>query len=314
MKILADIGGTYARFAKNNGQTIESYKKYKVTDFKSFEAALTTYIKENNNSDKIPIMIATAAYPDNNGIWNFINQNKWKIDLTSLTSKGWAIELILNDFEAAVWGLLTLKEKDIKIFKSGEQRNKLSKCLIGPGTGLGLGYLINNQAVKTHGGHMLATNLTQEHYDTIKAIEQIKDNNQEIVFENLISGSGLMNIYRAQCLIHDRKPIINQQEMLLENLDNIMVKNTLRLFHEFFGLFAHTVIITGHAYGGLYLTGGILDKLIERNVFDFKHFEQFFILKGANSVMNNLNKTPIIYIKEPYLALRGLLAANEQNL
>src|SRR5690606_29965745 len=103
-----------------------------------------------------------------------------------------------------------------------------------------------------------------------------------VVFENLASGPGL------------------------EKMQGLYDEQTaLRLFHEFLGLFAATAVVAGNAYGGLYLTGGVLERLVEKDMFDVDHFLSFFHLNAVESVRQALLDTPVIYITEPYPALKG---------
>jgi glucokinase len=233
------------------------------------------------------------------------------IDAGLLARRGWNVELILNDFAAATWGLMALDKSGQKIFKAGKTNNEFPRALVGPGTGLGLGFLVpvkNGFHVQgTHGGHMLAAALTAEHHSMIEAVQKVKNDNTIPVFENFVSGIGLMNIYKALCVISGEKPQAERTEDLLQSVQNPRVKDTLRLFHEFFGLFAQTITVTGHAYGGLYMMGGVLERLEERNLFDFKSFENFFVLKGVASVQQALNDTPVIRVTDPALTFKGLI-------
>ena len=68
-------------------------------------------------------------------------------------------------------------------------------------------------------------------------------------------------------------------------------------------------MITGHAYGGLYLTGGVLERLIEKSLFDIEHFKDFFHLDIVDGVKRPLHDTPIHYVAYSYPALKGLMHA-----
>lgn len=309
MTVLCDIGGTFARFAL--ADSIAQARKYTAADFESFEAALESFCAQAGVKDKSGLRIATAAYPDKNGAWRFVNRNPWVIDPAALKKQGWSVEIILNDFAAAVWGLQSLNDKTHKILKPGVARADLPQCLTGPGTGLGLGYLVPTprgpHVQRTHGGHMLAAALTLEQREIITLVEKQKTEGTIPVFENFVSGLGLFNIYKG---LAGSKAKLNAPEDMFDHLDDAFVQKSIRLFHEFFGLFAQTAVVTGHAYGGLYLTGGVLDRLVESNRFDFAAFEKFFVLEGVASVKQALAETPVIYVTEPYLALKGLVNAH----
>lgn len=309
MTILADIGGTYARFACDEGGEITRAQKYAAADFPSLGAALTAYLEEEGLEGGGALSIATAAYEDGD-VWRFVNRNEWVIDPVALESGGWDLFTIVNDFAAATWGLLSLGPEDQEILKQGVPAEDCPRCLIGPGTGLGLGYLVpvgsGYHVQRTHGGHMPAAALTDEQWLMIKTVHRLKETEMIPVFENFVSGPGLYNIYQALCFMAGRSPLVEGPEGLLDHVHDYLVQDALRLFHEFFGLFAATVVITGHAYGGLYLTGGVLGLLEERGLFDFEQFEEFFTITGVDSVTEALRATPVIKVTQPWLALKGL--------
>lgn len=284
MRILCDIGGTYARVGLEEAGNIINVSKFEAAGFKDLQGCLLQYCADHNLKPKGALRIATAAYPDESGAWRFVNQNKWVIDPSKLEAKGWQVEKIINDFEASTWALLGLETDELDILK-GAPKASGTKCIIGPGTGLGLGYLHHTQTPfvqKTHGGHMPIACETDAQFEAVQATKS----SNLVVFENIVSGPGLQAL----------------RELYGE-------KKSLRLFHEFFGLFAANVVITGHAYDGLYLTGGVLEHLMKEGLFDFATFEKWFCIKGAPSVQTALENTPIIHVKTPYPAIKGLLHA-----
>ncbi len=321
MKILADIGGTHARFAAVNEEIsneLHEIRKYKAADFTSLEAALNQYCDEHDLTFSGRLMIATAAYPDKE-VWRFANKNKWVIDASALKKYGWNLDMVINDFEAATWGLSEIKDENFDVLKQGVKNEaEHTRCLLGPGTGLGLGYLVpiaNNKhhVQRTHGGHMLASAQTDEQRNIINVIAALQTAADKVVFENLVSGPGLHMLYRALCQINNTQADIADPEDLLGHLDRKEVSDAYRLFHEFLGLFAHMAVVTGHAYGGLYLTGGVIEHLSEQKLFDFDAFHKYFTLPGATSVERAVNETAINIINDPYLAMHGLLIAATEN-
>ncbi len=310
MNILADIGGTFVRFAVLNGGTPDRIQKYKAEDFESFDKALHHYCAEHDLQASGALRIATAGYEDG-GVWKFVNRNKWVIDQAGLEQSGWKVETILNDFEAGVWALINLSSEDYKVLKEAPG-GSANKCLLGPGTGLGLGYLHAGDkpfVQKTHGGHMPVSTLTDEQGLVVQAVQRLKADDSISVFENFVSGPGLYNIYAAQCLISGTIRRVDKPEAMLNQTEDPQVREALRLFHEFFGLFAATAVVTGHAYGGLYLTGGVLERLVEHGLFDFEQFEEYFCVEGVSSVKRDLEATPVYHVTYPYPALKGLLNA-----
>ncbi len=297
--------------------------KYDVSAFPSFMDVLRQYISDQS-VQSTSIMIATAAYSETNCSWRFTNNNPWVIDLKDIQEQGFQIELILNDFEAATWALPVLNESDATQLSPDQDDHTIddiaaeqySRCLAGPGTGLGLGFLHpdipgNWSVNKTHGGHMPAVALNDEQW---QIIQKVKAQNEYdvVVFEYLISGFGLLNIARAVCDLENSDVHFDSPADIIAS-ESLQAHRALRLFHEFFGLFCANAVITGHAYGGLYLMGGVLDHIIKAQKFDWPVFESYLFSapKASEQVFKAITNTPVFHVKEPYLAFRGLLACQK---
>lgn len=315
MEILADIGGTYARFGVRTHAGPREIRKYKAASFPGLAEALEMYCSDIRVEPSGILRIATAGYEDG-GLWKFVNKNRWVIDPAALEKAGWRVPVILNDFEAATWALKTLDGGELDVLRVGEGASG-NYCLIGPGTGLGLGYMPGGAGAgvgarpatvqKTHGGHMPVAAVTDEQWLVVQTVRRLGKSGAVPVFEDFVSGPGLYELYAARCLIAGRPCRLSCAEELAENPHDAEAGAALRLFHEFFGLFAATAVVCGHAYGGLYLGGGVTDRLAGAGLFDFAHFEKFFTLDVAASVRRDLSATPVIRVVSPYPALKGLM-------
>lgn len=312
MKCLADIGGTHLRLAlaDNDKDAPQEIEKFLVSDYKSFEAALEAYTKDKNVNIET-LWIGTAAYEDGD-IWKFVNNNPWKIDTRRLENQGWPVAAIMNDFVAAGWGVLALGPEDHKIVRAGAHKDEpRPRLLTGPGTGLGLAHIFpfaegGAHVQRTHGGHMPAAALTEEQWLILQVIRRLIDRDL-VVFENLVSGPGLFLLYKACCLMTGRDTDFKTARDVFENLAADIMQPPLRLFHEFFGIFTANAVVTVHAYGGVYLTGGVLERIMAAGLFDLASFEQAFLLQGVDSVKQDLAGTPVHFVTDPYLPLKGLM-------
>ena len=85
-----------------------------------------------------------------------------------------------------------------------------------------------------------------------------------------------------------------------------MAAAALRLFHEFLGLFAHNALVTGHAFGGVYLDGGLTQHLAAQGAFDRETFLAYMTLQAAEVVQDKIDSTPVFIINDPFVALQGL--------
>lgn len=304
--VLADIGGTYVRLAILEGGAVENPQKLSAADYRSFEEALRSYDKKPST-----LMIATAAQRDQEGIWHFHNNNKWQIDPAILREQGWDASIIVNDFVASARGAVSLRAPSLVTFREGRQEKELPRVILGPGTGLGLAYMHPCPAQgwrvqQTFGGHMLAAALTDEQFLIVELVRRLNNNGRIVVPEDLVSGRALPVLYRAVCLHDGCEPIFEGVEEIVESATDAQSKTTLRLFHEFLGLFAHNAVVTGHAYGGLYLDGGVLHRLREADLFDFEAFYRFIALEAAPVVKRALEEMPVYLVRDPFVALHGL--------
>ena len=302
--ILVDIGGTHARFASLENGVIVNPQRLPVADFSSFEAALQSYRK-----DPCDLLIATAAHPDEKSIWRFVNNNKWIIDPEALRKTGWGIKTIINDFAGSAWGALA--DDRLVVLREGRADPKSPRAIIGPGTGLGLAYMIplsggTWHVQQTMGAHMAAAALTDEQRGIMNLMRGLYGGNHAVTYEDVASGRALPVLHRAVCAQNGSQPTFTDAKGLLLNAGDADVKQTLRLFHEFLGLFAHNIVVTGHAYGGLYVDGGITHRLDEAGLFDFPTFAKFMAPAVTSVVRERLETTPVYLINKPFAALRGL--------
>lgn len=302
--VLADIGGTHARFAMLESGKIVNPKKLSVDDFKDIQSALQSYCGK-----PCTLMIATAAQPDNCNMWRITNNKKWIIDPALLNNAGWDVKILINDFAASARGAL-VSEK-LVVLREGYADEQNPRAVIGPGTGLGLAYMTpapggNWHIQQTFGGHMKAAMLTSEQHAIANLVQQLHGDNHVIIYEDLASGRALPLLYRAICLHNGAEPVVTETKDMLNRASDANVKQALRLFHEFLGLFAHNVVVTGHAFGGLYIDGGVTHRLFESGLFDFESFAKFMAPNVTRIVKERLESTPVFIVNDPFVALRGL--------
>jgi glucokinase len=311
--IAADIGGTHARFALVENDALANPEKLLTGNFRSLETALADYGARHNIALPCTLLIACAATSGDQNVWRFLNRNSWVIDRRELERAGWSVPLIVNDFMASAHGALILPESGLIALKPGAEKQVFPRVILGPGTGLGMAYMVPLPAGGWHvqgtaGGHMLAAALTDEQREILALTREKRGGDTIAIPEDVVSGRGLPALYRAVCQRDGLSLKYETVDALLAHPEDEAVAGTLRLFHEFLGLFAHNVVVTTHAFGGLYLDGGMLNALRGKNLFDFKTVEKFFLLDVAPSVRERLADTPVWLVNDPFVALRGLVS------
>lgn len=318
IRLVCDIGGTHIRIAVVEGGALVAPEKFPVSDFATPESALLHYLDQHNRP-AVPcrVAICCAANDDGAGVYRFTNNPGWTITPSLMKAAGWEIDRVTHDFYASAWGVTVIGSGGVDPVRPGRPDAVMPRAILGPGTGLGLAYIFplrrdqpggGYHVQMTHGGHMLSLVLSDEHFLIVELIRRIKGDAYTIIPENMCSGRGLPFLYQAVCNAYGYDRVYEMPREMLDHPGDPAVRETLRLFHEFLGLFAHQAVLTGNAFGGLYLDGGVLHHLRERNLFDKKTFIDFMTLNPVPVVRASLDRCPVYLVTDPFIALRGLLA------
>ncbi len=316
--LLCDVGGTHIRFGLSMGQKIENIRKFRVDEFDTLDDAIGQYLLSGEKPDAF--YLATAARFDGSK-WIFTNENKWQVIPATLEKK-FSFKTIrcLNDFEASALSIIVAEESELLPIVRTDKKiiPEESRCIIGVGTGLGLAYLIggfeNPVVQQTYGGHMLPTILTQEHAELYKFITDKKNNDTIAIFEDVLSGTGLYRIYQFLCAqSHLDADYRSVSDLFERGKDNEIFRSALDIFFEILGLFAHQAVAFGYSYSGLYFTGGIIDRLMVAGLFGKEKFLQGFYQNNIPIVKKNVLSTPIYWIKDEFISLKGLLYLAEKE-
>ena len=316
--IVADIGGTNARFgiatgAKSQNQRliIEQQKVYACSDFNSFETLFKNYLSlVSSIKGLFPkhacIAIAAPIVKDTITMTNL----DWSFSSNALCLESNMKKVhFINDFGALAYATLSLKPSELKTIYSSKTPPSASqaRAIIGPGTGLGIAGLVYTPSgwhpVCGEGGHVSFAPTTALQHE-IKSTLTTTLNTQHISVENLLSGPGLVNLYQAICIIHNTD--INSytakeiSELAITKSDEYCV-TTLKVFTQILGASAGDVALSMGAFGGVYLSGGILPKIID--AIDTKIFKEHYLNKGVKQGL--LESIPVYLVNTPLPALTG---------
>lgn len=158
-KILAaDIGGTNSRFLlfevaftseEDLSRKLVSHqrapgklilaKKYQNEHFPSFNAVLSAFLNEAGGTSPPLTACLAVAGPVKDNVVHFTNRDSWRIDGKVISSEfGIKSVLLINDFLAVGYGLLTLDEaNDCIVLQKADKVSTAPIACIGAGTGLG---------------------------------------------------------------------------------------------------------------------------------------------------------------------------------
>jgi glucokinase len=213
---------------------------------------------------------------------------------------------LLNDFEALGYATTHLAPGNTVLLKPGQGKVPADGpvLIVGPGTGLGA-------AVRLPGtpDRVLVTEAGQIQLAARQGIEQevyaqLALQEDHVPYEAVLSGPGLLRIYRALCAMRDRYPTLAQPaEITTAALadPSSLAGEALGLFCGWLGSFTADLCLLYGATGGAYLAGGFLSRMLPfMQGSDLVHR---FVDKGVMRPF--LNRIPIHVVDHGQLGVIG---------
>lgn len=318
--VLADIGGTNARFAladptQNNPLLLDSIQSYAVKEFASLSDAANAYLQEKNVTVKHAVFAVAGRVDGDNAR---ITNHSWVINRPRLCRE---VELdsveLVNDFAAQSMAVTLLQAADIEVVGSPQwQPDHLADnqiyAVIGPGTGLGVSLLIMRDGkawpIETEGGHVSFPPGTPEEIEILKLLSLQFG---RVSNERLVCGPGLVNIHRALAQLSNRDPGPLEPADITQAASNgdPLCMRSVDIFCAIFGAISGDLVLTSGAWSGVFLCGGLVPKMLD----SIKHsgFRQRFENKGRFSA--NLAQVPTIAVLHPHAGLLGAAAIATQH-
>ncbi|RCS24809.1 glucokinase [Phyllobacterium salinisoli] len=307
--LVGDIGGTNARFAI----LVDSYAEPKqfpilqTADFATIDEAIQSAVLDHTSIQPRSAVLAIAGPVDGDEI--DLTNCPWVVKPKQMMQTlGLEDITVLNDFEAQALAVASLESEYLEKIGGGTGEPNGSRVVLGPGTGLGVAGLIRTRQtwvpVPGEGGHVDFGPRTTRDFEIFPHIERI---NGRISAEQLLCGRGLQNIYRAVCTANGVTPdLLSPAEITGAALDGSSkeASETLQLFVVYLGRLAGDFALTFIAHGGIYLAGGIVQRIIP--ALKDASFRAAFEDKAPHE---DIMKTiPIYVITHPLAALSGLSA------
>lgn len=307
--LIGDIGGTNARFAI----LVDSYAEPKqfptvrTADFETIDEAIQSAILDQTSIMPRTAVLAVAGPVDGDEI-GFTN-SPWIVrPRTMMAEMGFSDVVVLNDFEAQALAVVALGEEDLERIGAGEAEPSASRVVLGPGTGLGVAGLVHARhtwiPVPGEGGHVDLGPRTERDLAVFPNLEPIEG---RISAEQLLCGRGLVNIYRAVATTDGvDAPLETPADITaaaLDDSDKVAVE-AIDIFVTCLGRLAGDLALIFMSRGGVYLTGGIAQKIVP--ALKNGRFRAAFEDKAPHSDV--LKHIPVSVIMHPTAALMGLAA------
>ncbi|KQR92419.1 glucokinase [Chryseobacterium sp. Leaf180] len=309
---------TVAHYISQNGGVEMTVKEdFPTKNYSDFSEILTQFMQRNNITDAKRLGISVPG-PVFNGR-SAPQRIGWDIYESDYASKfGFEKVYLLNDQEAAAYGIALLQDKDLDPIYTSGQLEKGNVAILAPGNGLGeAGYFFDGKYLRpfaTEGGHSEfspRTTVEVEFYQFLNNIYGI------VSWETVLSKTGLFNIYR---FLRDvkRHP---EPEWLAEKLANangnfteeifkaameqdvMICKIALDTFLEFLAREANNLTLKLKATGGLLIAGDI-PQTIKRYIDKDKFYEKF---KISDKMENMLKNIPLYLIDTDSTSINGVV-------
>ncbi|MBD8452151.1 glucokinase [Serratia rubidaea] len=312
--LVGDVGGTNARLALCSKETgeISRTKTYSGLEFDSLEAAIRQYLQEHQlEVQDACIAIACPVTED----WVAMTNHTWAFSIKQMKANlGLAHLEVINDFTAVSMAIPMLTDADVLQFGGAQAQQDKPIAVYGAGTGLGVAHLIhvNRQWVSLpgEGGHVdFAPNSEEE--DII--LETLRAEMGHVSAERVLSGPGLVNLYRAIVKSDGRLPEnlapkdITERALADSCIDS---RRALSLFCVILGRFGGNLALTLGTFGGVYIAGGIVPRFME--FFKASGFRAAFEDKGR--FKDYVQDIPVFMITHAQPGLLGAGAHLRQTL
>jgi glucokinase len=307
--LIGDIGGTNARFAILTDAYAEP-KEFPVlatADFETIDLAIQTGVLDKTSLQPRSAILAVAGPIKDNEI--DLTNCDWVIRPEAMIRElGFEDVVVINDFEAQALAAASLGQEHLEKIGGGEVRPGSSRVVVGPGTGLGVAGLVHARhtwfPVPGEGGHVDIGPRTPRDLELFPLYDTIEG---RISAEQLLCGRGLMNIYSAVCKAGKTKESAASPAEVTAawsaGSDPAAVE-AIELFVTYLGRVAGDLALIFMARGGVYLAGGIVQKIIP--ALNHPRFREAFEDKAPHNEI--LETIPTFVITHPLAALHGLAA------
>ncbi|WP_028215811.1 bifunctional transcriptional regulator/glucokinase [Paraburkholderia oxyphila] len=313
-RLLADIGGTNARFALETGPgEIGQVRVYPCADYPGVAQVIQQYLKDTKIGRVNHAAIAIANPVDGDQVR--MTNHDWTFSIEATRrALGFDTLLVVNDFTALAMALPGLTDTQRTQVGGGQRRQNSVIGLLGPGTGLGVSGLIPADdrwiALGSEGGH--ASFSPQDEREDI-VLQFARKKWPHVSFERVCAGPGIELIYRALAARDKKKPAatIDTGEIVKRAHDGeALAVETVECFCGILGSFAGNIAMTLGSLGGIYIGGGVVPRLGE--LFTRSSFRQRFEAKGRFDAY--LANVPTYVITAEYPAFLGVSAILAEQL
>lgn len=311
LALIADIGGTHARFAVVDDDRVTRVEILRADDHAGIAAAASAYLARHSITVRMAALSIAATLSPHDDTITLVNQPTWNTTRSALKAE-LALDtlIVVNDFEALAHGITAIGAGGCVQICGGTPAHHAPIGVIGPGTGLGMAGIIfidgQPHVIASEGGNATLPATTAREYAVIDMLRSLKTDGH-VSAEDAVSGTGLPQLYRALAALdgstatYTSAPDITAAAL---NKTCPIAQEALDLFCHWLGVMAGNLALTLTASGGIYIAGGIVPQWLDH--FMHSRFAASFADKGVYA--DYLRGVPVYVVTHPYPALEGMRA------
>ena len=283
-RLLADVGGTNARLAWQDGRgaPIEHIQVLPVADHASLQDAIRAYL---GGLGRRPAAAAIAMANPVTGDLVRMTNHHWSFSQAALRAElGLSTLRVLNDFTALALALPHLPAHELRAVGGGTAVPGAALALLGAGTGLGVSGLLPDGAggwvpIAGEGGHVTLPAASARERLVMDALVR---RHGHASAERVASGMGLLETCQILCEADgvDASAFGGAAAVTEAALagHHAQALEALQIFCGVLGAVAGNLALTLGARGGVYIGGGVVPRL--GTWFDGSPFRERFEAKG----------------------------------
>ena len=279
--LAADVGGTKTLLQlyhiDDRGHRHElAQQQLGSSDYNSLDELARQFIDECGEGTPHSACFAVPGpvkqYPDRQSV--HLTNLPWHLNTIQL-SKNLGIRnvILLNDFQAIGYGLNELASDELMTLHQADEKPDGLRLLLGAGTGLGVCLLIphsgEHASHPSEGGHVAFAPRDEQQMALLQFLLQ---EYPRVSYERLLSGPGLINIYRyllqrdnihRDALLEEPDPAAAIGRLGLYS-EHDTASEAITIFCRILGAFSGDLALATQPGGGIYIAGGIAPKLLPR--------------------------------------------------
>lgn len=281
--LLADVGGTNARFALLDEHGIGHVEILPGADYPTLSDAARAYLAQIAAPSMPKVALLAVASPIAGEVITMTNRG-WSFTRAQLRADLGLERLeVINDFTAVALSLPHLAANEVEKVGGGVPEVGAPMAVLGAGTGLGVSGLMPGAnaswtAITGEGGHVTMTSCDDREDAVLRCLRKRFGH---VSAERVLSGIGLVYLYEALSEVDGQPPDrLEPRDITARARDRVSphCNEAIAMFCGMLGTVAGNLSLTLGSRGGCYLAGGVIPALGE--LFDRDLFRRRFEAKG----------------------------------